>query len=199
MQNLRDKLLKAGLVTETQAKSAEEKKRPAPPQIARDARASRPAAAEAPIPKLPPLALPGSKAYQRLESLKQQELNKKMRDIVVAAQVEQEPGEHTFYFQTRKGKLRRLQLSEGQAKKLEAGELAVVERPDPGQLEHALVPSACAQTLLAWSEKSVRFFNQDGKAIGFVDDEALAGRTASTEPELNEEPHAEPSEAQTDP
>ena len=58
-------------------------------------------------------------------------------------------------------------LSEAQAKKLEAGELAVVERPDPGQIEHALVPAAVALELKGLSEKVVRFLNLPEVKIGF--------------------------------
>ena len=43
--------------------------------------------------------------------------------------------------------------------KLESGELAIVERPDPGGIEHALVPAAVALELKALNEKVVRFLN----------------------------------------
>ena len=88
---------------------------------------------------------------------------------VLEAEVAVETGPQVFYFVTRKGKARRLDLSEPQAKRLEAGELAVVERPDPGQIEHALVPAAVALELKALSEKVVRFLNLPGVAVGFVE------------------------------
>ena len=74
------------------------------------------------IPKLPPLA--GSKASQRLEARRQQERDRQLRERVLAAQVPVEPGERTFYFVTRKSRLRRLELSDGQAEALEQGRLA---------------------------------------------------------------------------
>jgi hypothetical protein len=186
MQSLRDKLLKAGLVTEEQSKKAEAEKaakrerpaRPPPPRAENRAMGTRPSGggrSEPPaakhVPKLPPLALPGSKAYQRLESLRQLELDKKLREIAVTAEVPLEPGEHRFYFMTRKKKLRRLELSEAQAKLLEEGKLAVVERPDPAQIEHCLVPPEAAERLLQLSERAVRFFNKDGAPVGFLSDE----------------------------
>jgi uncharacterized protein YaiL (DUF2058 family) len=187
MQNLRDKLLKAGLVSAEQAKQSEARQkteepnraRPAAPerprrfeaQAPRDAREVRP---ESRIPKLPPL--PGSREHQRLISKQQLELDRKIRDLVAGAQVALEPGDQTFHFVTRKGRLRRLELAAAQREKLEKGELAVVERPDPGQIEHALVPAAAADQLLALSARAVRFFNKEGSAVGFLTDEELKQR-----------------------
>ncbi|MCY0998024.1 DUF2058 family protein [Myxococcus sp. MISCRS1] len=270
MQNLRDKLLKAGLVTEEQSKKADtaasqaEARRPSsqdggrpggnrPPPRRDDHRTSggpparseerppregggrpgggggrpgggrpggggsfrpsggggggsfRPSGApqhgrpsssappERPIPKLPPM--PGSKAYQRAESKRQVELDKALRELVMGSQVAQEPGETAFYFMTRKGKLRRMELTPEQAKRLEDGELGVVERPDPAQIEHALVPAAAAEQMFALSKKAVRFLNRKDSPIGFMNDEELkaqqAAEAAGTAPEVSDEPEAE--------
>ncbi|WP_342379224.1 DUF2058 family protein [Myxococcus stipitatus] len=269
MQNLRDKLLKAGLVTEEQSKKATDaaasqaEARRAPPQEGNrsgggrppprrdDNRTSggppsrgenrapreggarpsggrpgggggprhgggsfrpsgggatgvgggaphhgRPAPTERPIPKLPPM--PGSKAYQRAESKRQVELDKALRELVMGAQVPQEAGETAFYFMTRKGKLRRMELTPEQAKRLEDGELAVVERPDPAQIEHALVPASAAEQMFALSKKAVRFLNRKDSPIGFMNDEELkaqqAAEAAGTAPELPDEPEADSAE-----
>jgi uncharacterized protein YaiL (DUF2058 family) len=168
VQSLRDKLIKAGLITE--AKSRPEEKKPA--------RSADPAprTAERSIPPLPPLALPGSKAHQRLTALQQLELDKRLRALVVASQVPIEPGGCAFHFVTRKGRVRRLELSETQVKQLEAGALAIVERPDPAQIEHALVPQTTADQMVPLSEKSVRFYNRKGSPIGFTPaDEEVSG------------------------
>lgn len=246
MQNLRDKLLKAGLVSEDEAKKAEtsapaprrsppaqtqrtegggprrddrpprrdDRDRPPPrrddrpqrrddrppprregggrPQHGQHGQHGRPAAAaaERPIPKLPPL--PGSKEYQRIESKKQMELDKALRELVLGAQVAQEPGETAFYFMTRKGKLRRLELTPAQAKQLEDGGLAVVERPEPAQIEHSLVPAATAEQMFALSKKSVRFLNRTESPIGFMSDDDVkaqqAAEAAGTAPEIADEP-----------
>jgi len=185
MQNLREKLLKAGLVSPDQAKQAEAR------QKAEETNRNRPAAApqrprrpEAPaphdarpesrIPKLPPL--PGSREHQRLVSKKQLELDRRIRELVTGAQVPLEPGDQTFHFVTRKGRLRRLELTAAQHQRLEQGELAVVERPDPAQIEHSLVPAAAADQLLKLSERAVRFFNKPGSAVGFLTDDDLKQR-----------------------
>ena len=206
MQNLRDKLLKAGLVTQDEAKKVidaapqrpppqaeasprrDERARPprseARPPPRRDDRparsfarpearsAPRPAAAapvERAVPKLPPL--PGSKAHQRIESRKQQEQDRQLRELVLGNQVPVEVGATVFYFMTRKGKLRRLELTEPQAKQLETGVLAVVERPEPAQIEHSLVPAEAAEKMFALSQKSVRFLNRPTAPIGFMNDD----------------------------
>ena len=159
MQDLRDKLLKAGLVTREQADKAT---RPEPRPAAKGS-----PAAPVHVPKLPPLALPGTAAHSRLLALKQQELDGKIRELVKAGEVKLEPGETTFHFVTRKQKLRRLELSAAQASALESGTLAVVERPEPGGIEHSLVPAAVAEQLQLLSAKVVRFYNRPGSPIGF--------------------------------
>src|SRR5262249_20575009 len=149
VQNLRDKLLKAGLVTAEQAEKAEKAPEAAPRPERRPQRPDRQGSGGKPggplmvarlqplssIPKLPPLA--GSKASQRLDAKRQLEQDRRLREKVLASHVAVEPGERTFYFVTRKNRLRRLELSDAQAEALEQGRLAVVERPDPAQIEHA--------------------------------------------------------------
>jgi uncharacterized protein YaiL (DUF2058 family) len=197
MQSLRDKLMKAGLVSEADAKRAEAEKKAPPPPRAPRAEAPRPPYREREerIPKLPPLA--GSKEANRQLAKQQLETDRTMREKVLAAQVPLEPGATVFYFVTRKNKLRRLELSEAQAAKLQAGELAVVERPDPDKIEHALVPPAVAEELLALSQRAVRFLNKAGAAVGFLSDEEIHQR--ATEADAPEEATAAPAEAPATP
>jgi hypothetical protein len=203
LQNLRDKLLKAGLVTAEEAEKAEKSATPAPRP---DRRHPRPGSGPArtagedrgngpwvvarlqppsAIPKLPPLS--GSKASQRLEAKRQLERDRQLRDRVLAAEVPVEPGERAFYFVTRKNRLRRLELSEVQAEALEQGKLAVVERPDPAQIEHALVPAELALALVAEFPKAVRFLNAPGSPVGFLTDEEVKARAAAEAAETPEE------------
>lgn len=197
MQNLRDKLLKAGLVTTEQAEKADKPDEPRPRPERRRERTERPASAGtgpwlvarpqplASIPKLPPLA--GSKASQQLEARQQLERDRRLREKVLAAQVAVEPGERIFYFVTRKNRLRRLELSDAQAEALEQGRLAVVERPDPAQIEHALVPGELALPLVAEFPKAVRFLNAPGSPVGFLTDEEVKARAAAEAAETAEE------------
>lgn len=197
MQSLRDKLLKAGLVSEEAAKKSDAEKpgpRPAearaarsevsPPSRARVFERRPPIEREVRVPKLPPL--PGSKEAHRLQSKKQVELDRNLREMVVATEVARELGATTFHFVTRKNTLRRLELSEGQAKLLETGELAVVERPDPDKIEHSLVPAEVARAMAKLSAKSVRFLNDpQGAKVGFLSDDEIRARAhEANNPEL---------------
>lgn len=220
MQSLRDKLLKAGLVSEDAAKKAEAEKaaRPARDPEARDARRDGPPrrddrprderpprrddrprddrpprrddrprgasfrperAVGAPVPKLPPMA--GSKEANRQAARKQLEADRAIRELVLAHTVPQQPGATAFYFVTRKNKLRRLELTPEQAQQLEKGELAVVERPDPDKIEHALVPTAIAEQLLAMSERAVRFLAREGAKVGFLSDDEIHRRASEAD------------------
>ena len=199
MQNLRDKLLKAGLVSAEQAAKAEKTTEPAPRPERRRERPERPSPGAKPggpmlvarlqplaaVPKLPPL--PGSKASQRLEAKRQQDSDRRLRERVLAAQVTVEPGERAFYFVTRKNRLRRLELSDAQAESLEQGRLAVVERPDPAQIEHALVPGDVALALVTDFPKAVRFLNAPGSPVGFLSDDEVKARAAAEAAETPEE------------
>jgi len=197
VQNLRDKLLKAGLVTTEQAEKAEKSDEPPPRPERRRERTERPASSGTgpwlvarpqplgSIPKLPPL--PGSKASQRLEAKQQLERDRRLREKVLAAQVALEPGGRTFYFVTRKNRLRRLELSDAQAEALEQGGLAVVERPDAAQIEHALLPGELALALVKEFPKAVRFLNAPGSPVGFLTDEEVKAHAAAEAAETAEE------------
>jgi hypothetical protein len=97
-------------------------------------------------------------------------------------------GSHAFHFVTRKGRLRRLELSEAQAKLLEEGQLAVVERQEPAQIEHSLVPPETAERMMAIFPKSVRFFSKAGAAVGFLTDDELRQHQAAEASAGPEEP-----------
>ena len=193
MQSLREKLLKAGLISEdrleTQAEEARSKNgraprgRPAegstrrnPPMPRARSEHEQSARSTRPIPKLPPLAVPNNKELQRLEARKQLELERRIRELVVSTQLELQPGEQAFYFVTRKNRLRRMELTPDLARKLEAGEVAVVERPEPDRIEHSIVPASTADRILELSSRAVRFYNRKESPVGFLSDEELARR-----------------------
>ncbi len=194
MLSLKDKLLKAGLVSEEAAKKADAEKEAAKQAAQQRPRGPVATSAKAPVPRrdapavrfeenrhVPKFApLPGSKAWNQEEARKQQALDKQLREMVFAAQVVIEPGDRVFHFQTRKGKLRRLELSAAQGALLEEGKLAVVERPDPAQIEHALVPVEVAEKMLALSERAVRFLNKAGSNVGFLSEEEIHQRAVET-------------------
>ena len=226
MQSLRDKLLKAGLVTEDAAKKAELEKaaKPAPRPPSSERREDRPPrrddrpprrddrpppprrddrpppprrdarpmerVVETRVPKLPPLQ--GSKEAHRLAARKQVELDRQLRELVLANTVALEPGATAFYFVTRKNKLRRLELTAEQARRLELGELAVVERPDPDKIDHALVTPAIAEEMLKLSERAVRFLNKEGAKVGFLTDEEINQRASEADARPSPRPPGRP-------
>lgn len=198
MQSLRDKLLKAGLVTEEAAKKAEADKKSVPAKAPprreeRPAREDRPRPAATEASRLPKFApLPGSKEAHRLQAKKQLEADRELRERVLATQVEKQPGATPFYFVTRKNKLRRLELTAEQAKALETGVLAVIERPDPDQIEHALIPADVARELLAKFPKAVRFLNTPGAAVGFLSEGEITARSHEAQSGETHEAHDEP-------
>jgi uncharacterized protein YaiL (DUF2058 family) len=153
MQSLRDKLLKAGLITAEQAK-ARPKPEPAQPR--------EPAPAREPEP--PPE--PGSKAHHRLQALQQRESDRKLQSLARDGEVRRQEGAEVFHFVTRKGKVRRIDLSAEQARALAEGKLAVVECPEPAQIEHVLVRAETAEKMASLSPKAVRFWNREGAPIG---------------------------------
>lgn len=218
MQSLRDKLLKAGLVSEEAARKAEADKKAPPPASRAPARFDdrpprrddrppprrdeRPPRRDEPaslrLPKFAPL--PGTKDAHRLQARKQLEADKHLRERVLATQVAKDVGATPFFFVTRKNKLRRLELTAEQAQLLETGALAIVERPDPDQIEHALVPAEVAKELHALYPKAVRFLNAPDAKVGFLSEgeisdrshEATSGETHEAHDEAPAEPAAEP-------
>lgn len=188
MQSLKDKLLKAGLVTEEAAKKAEAEKhaRP-PPRQERPRHDDRPRVEDTRLPKFAPL--PGSKEAHRQQAKKQLDADRRLRERVLETQVPPEAGATPFYFVTRKNKLRRLELSEAQAKAIETGALGVVERPDPDKIEHALVPAEVAKELLAEFPKAVRFLNAKDAAVGFLSESDISARAHEAEAPDTVEPN----------
>jgi uncharacterized protein YaiL (DUF2058 family) len=202
MQSLKDKLLKAGLVSQEAAQKAESApaSRPAPPRReerpARHDERPRPAPSNERVPRFAPLA--GSSAWNREQSKKQLALDKKLRETVLAAQVVIDDGATPFYFVSRKNKLKRLSLTEAQALRIQSGELAIVERPDPDKIDYALVPVATAVVLHGLSPRAVRFCKSAELQVGFVSDDDIATRSSEadeTEAEGSGVSEPEPNEA----
>lgn len=79
-----------------------------------------------------------------------------------------ERGDEAFHFASRKRKILRIYLTPEQLQKLEAGELAIIDKPLPAELSFALVPREAAEEALRIDPRAVRFFNQGpGKSYGF--------------------------------
>lgn len=169
MQNLRDKLLKAGLVTEKQAKEAERGTRK--PQgtvkqqqqsVSEEERQRR----EAFALREAELAEERRKeAAKKTEARQQSERAHRLRQLVEKNRVREPPGDVNFHFVKRSGKIGRLAVSAETARLLESGAAAVVE--DPGNPEHAVVPSEAAKRIYEVDKQAVRFWFGPEKPIGF--------------------------------
>jgi uncharacterized protein YaiL (DUF2058 family) len=170
MQNLRDKLLKAGLVDEKQVKEAEREQRPpkrhrereqavsAEEEQRREAFAAREAEQAEERRK---------EAAKKAEARMQSERAHRLRQLVETHRLREAPGEVNFHFVKRSGKIGRLAISPATAKMLESGAAAVVE--DPGAPEHAVVPADAAQRIYQVDAQAIRFWFGPAKPIGFSD------------------------------
>jgi uncharacterized protein YaiL (DUF2058 family) len=174
MQNLRDKLLKAGLVSEKDVKDAEQKRREQKPKPASfkarveqqsDEERQRREAFAAREAELADERR--QEAAKKAEARMQSERAHKIRQLVESHRIREPAGEVSFHFVKRSGKIGRLAVSPETAKLLEAGAAALVE--DPGQPEPAVLPGAAAERVHAVDPLAIRFWNGPEKPIGFND------------------------------
>jgi len=175
MQNLRDKLLKAGLVSEKQVSESKDTERKARPQgnvrqrqdaqsVEEEQRRASFAQHEAEQAEVR-----RKESAKRAEAKAQSERAHKLKHLVEAHRRKEPPGEVNFHFVRRSGKIARLALSPATAALLESGAAAVVE--DPGQPEHAVVLGEAAKRIFEVDPKAVRFWFGPEKPIGFEDPE----------------------------
>lgn len=145
MQNLRDQLLKAGLVTEEQVTKAEAQARPRPkkkPKKPRSAPTRREVAAQ-PVNRMVDTSDP-----VRLEILQAVEEHRVRGNT---------RGDVEFYFSLRDGRVRKLFVSPQISGGLASGRLAIVENGAPDT--HIIVSSEAVAAIRAADANAVRFFN----------------------------------------
>lgn len=100
-----------------------------------------------------------------------------------------ERGDEAFHFTSRKKKVMRMYLTPEQLTALENGNLAIVDKPLPGELATALVTREAAEEAVKLDSKAIRFYNRGGgETYGFKRDAPLPGEEAATESEAHEEP-----------
>jgi uncharacterized protein YaiL (DUF2058 family) len=171
MQNLRDKLLKAGLVTEKQAKEAARDERQGSSkqhrerenQVTVEERQRR----EAFAAREAELAEERRKeAGKQAEARMQSERARRLRQLVETHRL-REAGEVVFHYVRRSGKIGRLDVSLVTQKMLEQGGAAVVE--DPGSPDCAVVPGEAAKRIYEVDPQAIRFWYGPEKPIGFSD------------------------------
>ena len=186
MQNLRDKLLKAGLVTETQVKKALEPPKDPPKQPSGQARPQhgRPQQQRPVLVPLTETELQAQQAFRArdlevsearrkdaaksAEAKAQSERARALRALVQKHQLTQPPlGEAQFHFVRRSGKVGRLLITSETQALLEQGAAAVVE--NPGQPDPVVLPAEAAKEAYRIDPRSVFFWNGPQKPIGFED------------------------------
>ena len=169
MQNLRDKLLKAGLVTEKQAKEAERTQRPPKrhrereEQVSEEERQRREAFAAHEAEQAEERR---KEAARAAEARMQSDRARRLRQIVESNRID-DPGASMFHYVRRSGKIGRLALGLSTQKLLESGGAAVVE--DPGAPDCAVVPAEAAKRIYEVDPHAIRFWHGPEKPIGFSD------------------------------
>ena len=189
LQSLRDKLLQAGLVTEDQAKKAEaDKSRRGGGRDRRRADGRGPGKNQQPRRELTEeerRKLEEEAAFREKERLlaREREENRKravedrkrletLRELCEKHEVE-ERGDEAFHFTSRKKKVMKIYLTAEQLQKLEAGELAIMDKPLPGELTTALVTREAAEKARLVDPRALRFYNRGGgETYGFKADES---------------------------
>ncbi len=183
MQNLRDKLLKAGLVTEKQVEKAltDNKRthkgppRPHAPRVQSPEEAQRAAAFAARDAEVAEQRRRDSAKAN--EAKQQSERARSLRALIAEHRLRETLGEVSFHFVRRSGKVGRLALTPAIAKMLEDGEAAVVELP--GETDPAVLPGDAAKRAWTIDPRAIFFWAGPKKPIGFDD---LPAITESGEP-----------------
>lgn len=171
MQSLRDKLLKAGLVSEEQAKKAEKETKPekgkthrAREQEISEEEKQRRAAFAAREAELAEERR--KEEAKRAEARMQSERARRLRQIVESNKIS-DPGASMFHYVRRSGKIGRLAIGLETQKLLESGAAAVVD--DPGSPDCAIVPAEAAKRVYEVDPQSIRFWCGPDKPIGYSD------------------------------
>jgi uncharacterized protein len=170
MQNLRDKLLKAGLVSEKQAsEAARELRQPKGTHRLREEKLSleekqrRDAFAAHEAEQAEERRREAAKVA---EARMQSERARRLRQLVESNRIAGK-GEVTFHYVRRNGKIGRLDVSRELQEKLESGAAAVVE--DPGSPDCAVVMADAAKRIYEVDPHAIRFWFGPEKPIGFSD------------------------------
>ncbi len=145
MQNLRDQLLKAGLVSEEQVTKVESQRRSRPKKKKRpiQAKPTKKEIAAQPLNRMVDTSDPA-----RLEILQAVEIHRVRGNT---------RGDVEFYFPLRDGRVRKLFVSQQISGGLASGRLAIVENGAPDS--HIIVSSEAVSAIRAADANAVRFFN----------------------------------------
>jgi uncharacterized protein YaiL (DUF2058 family) len=171
MQNLRDKLVKAGLANKKQAREARADARQERKQRG-GARADKQVLQDQQARYEQKLADQASAAKEREELLHRQQAERehhnRLQNLVRSHAITKIFGnDRPFYFVGRDRRIRRLNTTWELASRLASGQLAIVEVDDDPRRDFALVDAATAERLEQLeAAQRILFWNRDGAAEG---------------------------------
>lgn len=168
MQDLKDKLLKAGLVDKKTARAAraeERRKRKGKGGKHLVDMAQQKAQQERHRQRQEEQALAARAEQERLNAqARERDKQEQVRNIIRKAVVEKIHGDgRPFYFVGLDNKIRRLYPRAELAQQLSSGELAIVHLDQPDGLDYAVVDLACVQRLEELSPEVILFWNKPGE------------------------------------
>src|SRR5215831_11370556 len=166
MQNLRDQLLKTGLITKGQKQQVEQDKRRERKQLKKGqadeiAQAQQRQAYEAKLEAQ--RAADRQRAAEQRELLEAKERLLRIRHIIDYWKLSEEPsGTRRWYFMTQNNSVKYFYVSEPVALQLSTGTLAIVEHPDEFEEPRYLLIEGDAAALVAHIDPTyVRFHNTE--------------------------------------
>jgi len=168
MADLRDQLLRAGLVdrkTKQQADTAARRDRKKKKKKKKKGTAV--SESERQRQAYDARMVAEAEENRRREAVRNQEreahdlANRAANLVRTSAVREPKPGPRRFCYVTRQRKIRWFDLSAGLARKVELGLVAIVEHPGDADEPHALVPSSVAERMERLDPDLVRFWNKE--------------------------------------
>ncbi len=169
MQNLRDQLLKTGVINKKQKRLAEQDKRRERKQHQKghfDAmtQAQQRQAYEAKLETQ--RAADRERAAAQLAQQEAKERRLQIRHLIDYWQMPEDPtGDRRWSFTTSQNKIKHLYVSEPLAAQLTAGHLAIVERPDDANILYVLVEREAATLIARIDPQYVRFHNAEPEDV----------------------------------
>jgi uncharacterized protein YaiL (DUF2058 family) len=164
MQNLRDQLLKSGIINKKQKRQAEQSERRERKQYQKGqfdeiAKAQQQQAYAAKLAAERAANQERAAAQHAQQAAKERRLQ--IRHIIDYWQTPEDPGgDQRWYFVTLRNTITYLYVSEPLATQLTTGDLAIVERPDDADRPYALVDREAAALIARIDPQYVRFHNQ---------------------------------------
>jgi uncharacterized protein YaiL (DUF2058 family) len=173
MQNLRDQLLKTGIISKKQKRQAEQTKRRERKQQQKGkfddiTQAQQKQAYEAKLAAERAANRERATAQHAQQEAKERRLQ--IRHIIDYWQLSEDPaGDRRWYFTTPHNTISHLYVSDTLAAQLIAGALAIVERPDDPDRPYALVERDAAVLIARIDSQYVRFHNQEPADIASLE------------------------------